>query len=183
MFREAKQWANLAQMFLIFYPVEHLPQLAHGFGSVTSDFRRGLGPKPLKSSETSVAGETSRCWRLGIERAETAGEKMPERVVVQCFPFGGSGSKNRYQNGTLVCGNMDQHLRNPRLFNIEPHPFAERNLFCFPPVGFQGNGFHYLSYVFVAFLGDFFCSANTWHVQVLIGGKLLVHTGSLGSRD
>ena len=25
----------------------------------------------------------------------------------------GSGSKNRYQNGTLVRGNMDQHLRNP----------------------------------------------------------------------
>ena len=25
----------------------------------------------------------------------------------------GCGSKNRYQNGTLVSGNMDQHLRNP----------------------------------------------------------------------
>ena len=25
----------------------------------------------------------------------------------------GRGSRNRYQNGTLVCGNMDQHLRNP----------------------------------------------------------------------
>ena len=25
----------------------------------------------------------------------------------------GYGSKNRYQNGTLISGNMDQHLRNP----------------------------------------------------------------------
>ena len=28
----------------------------------------------------------------------------------------GRGSKNRYQNGTLVSGNMDQNLRNPSCF-------------------------------------------------------------------
>ena len=31
-------------------------------------------------------------------------------------PTCGCGSKNRYQNGTLVSGNMDQNLRNPSCF-------------------------------------------------------------------
>ena len=34
----------------------------------------------------------------------------------------GCGSKNRYQNGTLVSGNMGQNLRKPLLFEFEPHP-------------------------------------------------------------
>ena len=33
-------------------------------------------------------------------------------VAGVCFPPHGYGSKNRYQNGTLVSGNMDQILRN-----------------------------------------------------------------------
>ena len=35
----------------------------------------------------------------------------------------GCGSKSQYQNGTLVSGNMDQHLRNPCCLNFEPHPY------------------------------------------------------------
>ena len=46
----------------------------------------------------------------------------------------GCGSKNRYQNGTLVSGNMNQNLRDPSFFilshtHMDPflEPFSQRN--------------------------------------------------------
>ena len=41
-----------------------------------------------------------------------------------CLPYG-CGSKNRYQNGTLVSGNMDQNPRNPS-WSILSHTLLEK---------------------------------------------------------
>ena len=64
----------------------------------------------------------SRCvtsWSTGLNR-------LCERLPIGLFasPFAlrcGCGSKNRYQNGTLVSGNMDSKTRGlPLLFGFEP---------------------------------------------------------------
>ena len=84
-----------------------------------------------------VGGSCSRFWQsrevgptwCRVSRVEVAQLGLAQEVGTKLYaePLGGNAgvessgkpkgygcaSKNRYQNGTLVSGNMDQHLRNP----------------------------------------------------------------------
>ena len=50
------------------------------------------------------------------------GRRVPFLGANYAPPFG-SGSKNRYQNGTRVSGDMDQNMRNPSCLPVSHTPF------------------------------------------------------------
>ena len=66
----------------------------------------------IYSTPKGVLGFESALW------ASNSGKQKGLEVLVWTVHSGseytyGCGSKTRYQNGTLVSGNMDQNLRNP----------------------------------------------------------------------
>ena len=62
--------------------------------------------------------------QLGVVKLYFSGARLRRSTVnlyLKSFRYG-CGSKNRYQNGTLVSGNMDQHLRNPSCLILSHTP-------------------------------------------------------------
>ena len=99
----------------------------HGIGCF------GHLPKAAEASESSspVLPCKSTCPTC-THRQPHRGGPAKQRLYVTCerafpsiVPSFGCGSKNRYQNGTLVSGNMDQHLRNPSSFIVSHTHFGE----------------------------------------------------------
>ena len=67
---------------------------------------RGTPPKKKESKEAGVL-------LVSLEAYPKRGTNSTKTSQTH-----GSGSKNRYQNGTLLSGKMDQHLRNPSWLSL-----------------------------------------------------------------
>ena len=113
------------------FPVEHV---CHHHSTYVGGHASVRNPYRCLSFYMSITipSKTKKRWL----RFWGPGSDHPQRKGRSIY---GCGSKNRYQNGTLVSGNMDQNLRNPYCF-ILSHTHMEPTASTGPPGGRQADG-------------------------------------------
>ena len=104
-------------------PISRFPQFVVWHGRGVSQRILGAQPECVRGISWSRASLVpTKAISLRSVGYSQAYEPLPKHPA----SLSGCGSKNRYQNGTLASGNMDQNLRNPPWFSFEPQPSKQR---------------------------------------------------------